>query len=378
MGPTTNSPSSNRPSGSWYDHERMSILLFPTMRRHERVRAALLVAFVLTSVARTAPAQTLPIGIIDFYGLHRVSVHDAQAVLTFTEGDSISIERHDPPTFLVESERRLASLPGVVRAHTNIVCCDQGRLIIYVGVEEEGAPTLHFRAAPGGTARLPADVVQAGEEFSKAFTAAVERGDAAEDDSQGHALCHDPETRAVQQRFVSFAARDAKQLRRVLRESSDADERTLAAQVLGYVADKQGVVDDLVRGMSDPSENVRNSSMRALVVFTKMAPVPGKSIPRVPYDPFVRLLGSIVWTDRNKSSLAIMELTAKHDPKLTAKLRSDAMQPLVDMARWKNEGHAMPALVVLGRIAHWADEDVEAAWRSGDREKVIAAALASR
>lgn len=346
------------------------------MRCKEPVRAALL-AFVLTSVAHPAIAQTFQIGIVDFYGLHRVSAGEARAALTFTEGDSISLDGDERPEFLAESERRLATLPGVVSAHTSIVCCDQGRLIIYVGVEEEGAATLHFRDAPAGTARLPADIVQVGEEFSKALMAAVERGDAAEDDSQGHALCHDPATRAVQERFVSFAARDAKQLRRVLRESSDADERALAAQILGYVADKQGVVDDLVHGMSDPSENVRNNCMRALVVFTKMKPATGKSIPRVSYDPFVRLLNSLVWTDRNKSSLALMELTVSRDPKLIAKLRHEAIQALADMARWKNEGHALPALVILGRIADWADEDVAAACRRGEREKVIAAALAS-
>ncbi len=347
------------------------------MRWKDPRGVAWLLAFVLTGVAHPAIAQTFQIGIIDFYGLQRVSASEARAALTFAEGDSISFESDEPPAFLVESERRLAKLPGVVSARTNIVCCDQGRLIIYVGVEAEGTAMLHFRDAPRGSARLPADVVQAGEEFSQAFTAAVERGDAAEDDSQGHALYHDPATRAVQERFVSFAARDAKQLRRVLRESSDAGERALAAQVLGYVADKQSVVDDLVHGMSDPSENVRNNSMRALLVFTRMKPAAGKSIPRVSYDPFVGLLNSLVWTDRNKSSLALMELTVSRDPKLMAKLRKQAMQSLADMARWKTEGHAMPALVILGRIADWADEDAVAAWRSGEREKVIAAALAS-
>jgi len=323
------------------------------------------------------PAQTFQIGIIDFYGLHRVSASDARRALTFTEGDTVSLAGDEPPAFLPESERRLASLPGVERARTNLVCCDQGRLIIYVGVEETGAATLHFRAAPTGTIRLPADVVQAGEEFSQAFTVAVERGVATEEQSQGHALSHDPATRALQERFIGFAARDSDLLRRVLRESSDAGERALAAQVLGYAADKQGVVDDLVYGMTDPSENVRNNSMRALMVFTKMTPAAGKSIPRVPYDPFVGLLNSLLWTDRNKSSLALMELTVSRDPELLAKLRREAMSALVDMARWKNEGHARPGLTILGRIAGWDDEEVDAAWSSGEREKVIEAARTS-
>jgi hypothetical protein len=340
-------------------------------------RATSVLALVILGSAHAAAAQQFQIGIIDFYGLHRVSQAEARRTLTFTEGDSLSLEGEAPPAFLSESERQLAALPNVVSARTNIVCCDQGRLIIYVGVEEEGGATLRFRAAPKGSVRLPADVVQAGEEFSDAFMAAVERGDAGEDDSQGHALYNDPATRAVQERFVGYAARDTQQLRRVLRESSDADQRALAAQVLGYVADKQGVVDDLVHGMSDPSENVRNNCMRALMVFTRMTPTAEKATPRIPQDPFIALLNSLVWTDRNKSSLALMELTDGRDPKLLSKLRNGAMQPLVDMARWKNEGHAMPGLLILGRIAGWSDEDVRAAWGSGQREKVIAAALAS-
>ena len=337
-----------------------------------------LVAVLMSfGIACPAAGQTFQIGIIDFYGLHRVSVSEARRMLTFAEGDTLSLAGDEPPAVLAESEQRLATLPGVVHARTTIVCCDGDRLIIYVGVEEKSGASTHFRKSPEGSVRLPADVVQAGDDFSEVFMAAVERGDAAEDDSQGHALFHDPATRAVQERFVGFAARDTDLLRRVLRESAAADQRALSAQVLGYVVDKESVVDDLVDAMSDPSEDVRNNAMRALVVFTRMKPTAAQKIPRIPYDPFVELLNSLAWTDRNKSSLALMELTGSRDPGLLAKLKKEAMQPLIDMARWKNEGHAMPGLLILGRIAGWSDDDVRAAWGSGQREKVIDAALAS-
>jgi HEAT repeats len=136
-------------------------------------------------------------------------------------------------------------------------------------MEERGARTMRLRAAPVGTARLAADIVQSGQEFSEALTQAVQRGDAAEDRSQGHALAHDPATRAIQERFVVYATRDLTQVRLVLRSSSDIAQRALAAQVLGYARDKQAVVEDLVRAMSDPSEEVRNNAMRALLVFRR-------------------------------------------------------------------------------------------------------------
>jgi hypothetical protein len=259
-----------------------------------------------------------------------------------------------------------------------LVCCEAGRGIIYVGIEERGRTLTRFRAAPTGKVRLPADIVQSGQEFSDALTAALVRGDAAEDDSQGHALFHDPATRAVQERFPGYAARDLAVLRRVLRESADAEHRALAAQILGYAGDKQAVVGDLVYGMGDSSEDVRNNAMRALAVFAKLVPAPSRRVVRIPYDPFIGLLNSPVWTDRNKSSLALMALSERRDPELLAKLRRIAIPALVEMARWHSEGHAMPSLLILGRIGGQPDDATQAAWRRGDREVIISAALKSR
>ena len=101
---------------------------------------------------------------------------------------------------------------------------------------------------------------------------AVERGDAAEDRSRGHAFAHNPITRAIQERFVTYAKRDLSQLRLVLRSSGDAAHRALAALVLGYAPYKQAVVEDLVNGISDPADEVRNNAMRSLLVFADMDP----------------------------------------------------------------------------------------------------------
>src|SRR6476661_1930971 len=67
-------------------------------------------------------AQPMQIGIIDFYGLGPISPHQVLEALTFKEGDEISFSSGRPP-FLVESERRLAALPGVRSATVNPVCC---------------------------------------------------------------------------------------------------------------------------------------------------------------------------------------------------------------------------------------------------------------
>jgi hypothetical protein len=316
------------------------------------------------------------IGIIDFYGLNRVSAAQVRQALVFKEGDIISWVDGDRPAVLVESENRLSTLPGVARARATISCCDQGQVIIFVGIQEEGAAVMRFRAAPQGTARLAADVVKAGDEFSKAALAAVLRGDAAEDRWQGHALAHDPGMRAIQEHFISYADRDLPNLRGVLRESSDSEHRALAAQVLGYVADKQAVIDDLVYAMSDPSEDVRNNAMRALLVFAEAVPTTARPVPRVPYQPFIALLSSPAFSDRNKASGALMVLSQGRNPELLARLRIEAMAPLAEMARWKSTGHALFAFILLGRIGGYSDEAAQDAWDRGEREVVISAALA--
>ena len=242
-----------------------------THLRNARTAVAIVVVFLVITVCGVS-GQEFQIGIIDLYGLSRVPVDQVRGALTFKEGDTISLGGDERPAFLTASENRVALLPGVVRARTRVVCCDQGRAIVYVGVEEAGATTMQFHAAPLGGARLAPDIVQSGEEFSKALMLAIQRGEAEEDRSEGHAFNRDPATRAIQERFPVYAKRDLPELRLVLRSSSDPAHRALAAQVLGYATDKQAVVEDLVHGMTDPSEEVRNNAMRTLLVFADTIP----------------------------------------------------------------------------------------------------------
>ena len=48
---------------------------------------------------------------------------------------------------------------------------------------------------------------------------------------------------------------------------------------------------------------------------------------------------------------------------------------LADMARWKTLAHALPAYILLGRVAGIPEEQIQDSWSRGDRESVIAAAL---
>lgn len=334
------------------------------------MKKILLLALLFVLLPGLANGQNPPIGIIDFYGLRSVSEHRVRQALQIKEGDSLPESRE-------EAQRRLQELPNVQQARLNFVCCEGGKSILYVGIREKGAPSLQFRSAPKGAIRLPETIIQAGEAFDDAFTEGIQKGDAGEDDSQGHALFSYPKARAIQERFITFAAQDLKLLRAVLHESANAQHRALAAQIIGYAANKREVVKDLVFGMSDPDRNVRNNSMRALAVIAGFAQRFPKQRIKVPVKPFIDMLNSIEWTDRNKSSFALYQLTEKRDPAVLAKLRVRALPSLVEMSRWKS-GHALSPFFVLGRAGNFSEGEIQKEWDSGNREALIEKVLRKR
>ncbi|MBO0860220.1 MAG: HEAT repeat domain-containing protein [Chloracidobacterium sp.] len=201
------------------------------------------------------------------------------------------------------------------------------------------------------------------------------KGNFGEDRSQGHSLLNDPAARAVQERFIEFAARDLKLLRDVLLNSNDARNRALAAEVIAYAADKQAVVDDLVEALRDQDGGVRNNATRALAVMAESARQPTKQPIKIPLLPFIEMLNSIDWTDRNKSSFALSALTYKGDPAVLSELGQKALPSLIEMARWKSSGHAHPSFFLLGRVAGFPEGEIIAAWESGDHAAFIDAAV---
>src|SRR5262249_54283585 len=257
----------------------------------------------------------------------------------------------------------------------SLVCCDAGKAILFVGIGEKGAPSLQFRPAPNGKVRLPEDVTQAGKDEQNASMNAVLKGNSGEDDSCGHALSNDPATRAIQERFITFSARDLKLLRDVLRHSADAEHRALAARVIAYTANKQAIVNDLIEAMRDPADGVRNDAMRALAVMAGAAQQTTKQPIKIPVRPFIEILTSIEWTDRNKSSWALPRLTGKRAPAVLSELRQKALPSLIEMSRWKSSGHAYNPFFLLGRVAGLPEDEITAAWERGDRASLIEAAV---
>lgn len=309
-------------------------------------------------------AQIPRIGALDFYGLRKVPEERVRQAAGVSEGDRL-------PASKAAVEERLEQIPGIVLARLEAVCCTGDRAILYIGVEERGAPHFDFREAPNGADVLPTEIVELYRDYLRAFEAAARAGRAGEDLSSGQPLADDGAVRSFQDRLAVFAGRNTPLLRQVLRTSVEAEHRAVAAAVIGYSPNKTAVVPDLQYAMQDPDESVRANAMRALDALAVLAARdPGAGF-RVEPTWFVEMLHSIVWSDRYRASQALVSLTAKRPESTLSLLRERALDSLLEMARWRTPAHAEASFILLGRIAGLSEQQIQAAWPNG-REAVLA------
>ncbi len=306
------------------------------------------------------------IGVIDFYGLHKVSEAAVRQALGVHEGDAL-------PRSKGATEEHLDSIPGVVEAHLEAVCCDEGRMILYVGIEEKGAAHFDIRDAPDGDADLPQEVADMYRKLEQTSPASSR-----EDLTKGYGLSANPDARAIQEQFVPIAKRYTGELRHVLRDSSDEDQRAIAVYVLGYAPDRTSVINDLQYAMKDADPGVRANAAHALKAMAVYARLHPEEHLRIEPTWFVEMLNSLSWADRNQAVDMLLTLTDNHDESTLEQIRERAITSLAEMARWKALSHALPAFLLLGRVAGLPDQQVQEAWNRGDREAVIEQALNKR
>jgi hypothetical protein len=318
-------------------------------------------------VAASISAQDLRVGVIDFYGLRKVSESQVRKILGVREGDLLPPSKGD-------AEAKLYQIPGVVESHLEAVCCDAGRTILYVGIEERGATHFDLREPPDGEVDLPEEIVSAYGRFLEAAHAASLRGSTDEDLTHGHPLMADGAARAIQEMFPALVDQYLDQVRGAVRSSSDEAQRAMAAYVLVYATRKSGIVNDLQYALKDPDSGVRGNAARSLVALSVLAKLDPASEVRIQATWFIEMLNSLSWSDRNRALWALQTLTDSRDPMVLDQLRTRAMDALIDMARWKTLSHALPAFILLGRVAGMPEPEIQAAWTRGDRDSVISAA----
>jgi len=315
-----------------------------------------------------AVAQAPRVGLVDFYGIRKVPEDKIRKALGVAPGDALPKSKEDV-------EERIEAVPNVVRARLEATCCSEGKAILYVGIEEKGVTAFEYRDDPQGTVKLPEAIMDAYRTFLLAVRAAVAVGEVGEEFTQGHSRMFNAKARQTQEAFIPLAEDNIKLLQDVLRNSSDAEQRAIAAYVIGFVKTKRLVVDDLQYAMRDPDETVRNHSMRTLGGFAVLAMKDPDLGIKVSPTWFIEMLTSLVWTDRNNAAVSLVNLTETRDERMLSHLRERAMPALVEMARWKHLPHALPAYILVGRVLGLPEKEIQDIWSAGDREKLIARAV---
>jgi HEAT repeat protein len=317
-----------------------------------------------------APAQAPRIGVIDFYGLRKVSEERVRKAMGVKEGDPL------PPS-KADVEERLETVQGVVRARLQAACCDSGNAILYVGIEEKGAAHYNFRVPPDKELSLPEEIVAAYRSFLQAEDRSSRKEQVREDLTRGHALSSDPDVLVSQFKFLAYASENVPKLREVLRDAADPEQRTIAAYVIGYAPKKEQVINDLQYALQDPEDGVRQNAMQALGAIAVLAARKPDLELRISPTWFIEMLNSLLWDDRLRAAKALVNLTDRRDPTALDQLRARALPALIDMARWKSLDHALPAFILLGRAMGLSEQAIQDAWSGGERNTVIEKAAQS-
>ncbi len=306
-----------------------------------------------------ACAQAPPIGLVELYGVRKVPAERIRSAIGVRVGDPLAVPKAD-------IEERLEKVPGVVAAHVSAVCCAGDAAVLYVGIEERDAVHVEFRPQPTGNLSLDEALLVTYHDYVAYFGDSARSGDPT-----------GPAAEAYRKSFEHLARDHADSLHRVLRESGDAEQRAMAADILCYAPLTRAAVDELQYALLDSDRTVRATAIRSLQSLApRVAADPDLGI-RIELTWFIELLNSLDWYDRDQAATALVTLTQTREQGALDFMRARALPALIDMARWKTPAHAHAAFVLVGRIAGLKDKDIEGAWSRGERERVIKDALKS-
>ena len=333
------------------------------------MRPNLFLIVVLLAAVAFGQDKHRRIGEVDFYGYADLDLDKIRTALPLREGDDFP-DSHD--VFLDTVKRiREAVKQAIGKPPTDVavVCCDgQGKGMIYIGLPGSSMRIVPYNPAPKGKIRFPTRIMNLYQQTMEASSKAVLNGSAKEEASKGFALSIDPELRSKQLATREYALRHGRLVRNVLASSNSAEHRTVAAHVLGYARQSREQIAALVQASYDLKDSVRNDAIRALGVLAESSP---KVADRIPAEGFVAMLSSGSWTDRNKAGFLLTELTKSRPARLLDQLRAQALDSLIEMARWRSRGHADFARILLGRIAGIEETRLQQLVDAGQVDQII-------
>jgi hypothetical protein len=332
-------------------------------------RGLVMLVLIVLGTAGLSAADRRPLGEIDFFGYKGLDLAAIRGALPFHEGDSFPPAKVKSDDLKRQVGEAVKHIIGREPTSVSFVCCDaKQNYMVYIGLPGESYQALAFNPPPTGDVRFPKDAVKLRQQMDDAVATAVMNGHATEDESEGYALTNDPKARRAELAVRDYALQHEALIFQVMTSSSDARHRAIAAQMLGYGRQSDEQIDALVHASLDADDDVRNDAVRALWVLGTAKPALAH---RIPPEPFIRLLRSGSWSDHNKASLLLLALTTTRDPQVLAQLRSEVLDSLLEMGRWRNIGHAEAALTILGRMAGIDEETLNKLIDAGQTATIL-------
>lgn len=308
--------------------------------------------FFLAATFSVAQPLRGPIVAVDFYGYAAVDFTRLRAAFPFRAGEifefkAATFEDSSPDFKKLIGKNRVSVAPVFIP--------DLKGWVFYVDVEPPDTSPADWNPAPTGTERLPARILRLYEHaMDRMGNGGIFAGD---ETTNGYSLSRDPIMRRDELKLIDYARANPNRVYSVLKRAASPRDRMAAAWIAGYAPKGPDQLAALLDAVRDSDPTVRNNAIRVLAVLASHDAAVAR---RIPPDPFIPMLRSLTWSDRNKALFLLGPVTATRDPNTMEKLRREAIEPLRQMSRWTYWDHAARALVLLGRIAEIPEERLQA------------------
>ncbi|QOY88307.1 hypothetical protein [Paludibaculum fermentans] len=319
-------------------------------------------AALLSTLAQGQSAR-VRIGAIEFFGASGRDIAALRAALPLREGTEVDA-------------REMNDLVARMRATTKaadvaVVCCERQSAeeswTIFIGWPDGPGEGFRYAQGPRAKLRLPAEGLNLAQ-VSWAVWQEAQSAGLSENGKPSSDL--DNKLRATELAIRQYTMRHVEELRRILRTSSDAQHRAIAAHFLSYGRRSRAVVSTLAGACHDQDEGVRDNAARSLMVLMR---TDMRVSAWVPAADFVAMLHSGHWSDRQRAAVLLLHLSAENNPKLLSEIRGRAWPVLLEMARWRGADQAGPARQLLGRAGGLDEPRLQALLRGGNVDALLEA-----
>ncbi len=298
--------------------------------------AILAFLFYITTIrASEAEAEKVKLEGVYFFGYEGFNINDLRQTFSLKKGTIVDLNEWFPKR-VNELKAEIKTITGAAATDIALIHTEEGQ-ILFVGIPGKSNSKPSERNAIGTKAvATPVEIKSAYDRMIELLPKAVARK-TKEDVEQFDAAKNELRRLSRAKRPELLAALD----------SSESIDRVVASYAIGLVAEKPEELNALVRLSNDSDSVVRNNSARELSELLQDHPELAKDIPA---SPFITMLNSPTWTDRNKSVFVLERLTRSRRPVVLKEMSDRALPSLKEMCDWPS-GYSETAIELLGRIA---------------------------